>query len=202
MNPNEEIAEEVVTQTAPARPAGMDRQRKIILALIGALLLVAAAMYGWRAAAVNALESRLAEVEAEHAQARGQLVEQARQLDARQSEEALRRFSVPIAWVVRREVMAGNLDQVDQYFTDLVQMQGFQTALLAKPDGKVLVASDRKMLAAAFASLYPAPYLQASEIKTERSANGKLLAVIPIMGLNQQLGTLVLEYAPPAYALK
>jgi len=200
MNTNEEIAKEVRTETAPA--TGMDSQRKIMLILVGILLFVAAAMYGWRVVAVTSLENKLAAAESKQLQARDQLIEQARQLDARDSEESLRRFSVPVAWVIRRELMAANLDQVDQYFTDLVQRRGFQAALLANPDGKVLVASDRKNLAEPFANLYSAQYLQAGEIKVERGANGNLLAIIPILGLNQQLGTVVLEYTPPAYTLK
>ncbi len=196
MNTSEEIAEEA------GSPKGMDGNRKIMLILVGILLFVAAAMYGWRVVAVTSLENKLAKVESRQLQARDQLIEQARQLDARHSEEALSRFSVPVAWVVRREMMAANLDQVDQYFTDLARMRGFQAAVLAGPDGKVLVASNRKHLAAAFSSLYPARYLQAGEIKIERGANGNLLAVIPILGLNRQLGTLVLEYTPPAYELK
>ncbi|MDP2431308.1 MAG: hypothetical protein Q8O33_04705 [Pseudomonadota bacterium] len=202
MNTNEEIVEEVTTETAPAKATGMDGNRKIMLILVIALVLVAAIMHGWRVITVASLENKLAAAESKQLQARDQLIEQARQLDAQHGAESLRRFSVPVAWVIRREVMAANLDQVDQYFTDLVQMQGFQAALLTRPDGKVLVASDRKKLAEPFANLYPAQYLEASEIKVERAANGNLLTIIPIMGLNQLLGTVVLEYTPPAYSLQ
>lgn len=202
MNTSEKTVAEVATETAPAKATGMDSSRKIMLVLIGALLFVAAAMHGWRVVAVTSLENKLAAAESKQLQARDQLIEQARQLDARDSEESLRRFSVPVAWVIRRELMAANLDQVDQYFTDLVRMRGFQAALLANPDGKVLVASDRKKLAEPFANLYSAQYLQAGEIKVERGANGNLLAIIPILGLNQQLGTVVLEHTPPAYTLQ
>jgi hypothetical protein len=187
-----------------ARPqaTGMDTNRKIMLGLAAALVLVAVAMYGWKFAAVSALEDKLAQAEAQNSQARSQLVEQARQLDARSSEQALSRFSIPFAWAVRREVMAANLDQVDQYFAELVQMKVFKSAVLADPNGKILVASDRKQLAAAFSSLYPAQYLQASAIKVESAGNGALRAIIPIMGLNQHLATVVLEYTPPAYTLQ
>lgn len=202
MNDNEEIIEDVTETFTQPKAAGMDTNRKIMLGLVIALVLVAAIMYGWRIAAVGALENKLAEAESKQAQARAELIEQARRLDASQVEASLRSFSVPLAWVIRREAMAGNLDQIDQYFTDLVQMPGFQSAVLAKPDGKVLIASDRKKLAEAFATLYPAEYLQASDIRVERAANGNLRAIIPILGLNQQLGTLVLEYTPPAYSLQ
>ncbi len=202
MNDNEDIIEDVTETFEQPRDKGMDPQRKIMLGLAVALLLVAAVMYGWRIASVSALEYKLAEAEARQAQARADLIAQATQIDAGKTEEALRRFSIPVAWVIRREAMAGNLDQIDQYFTDLVRMPGMQAAVLARPDGKVLVASDRKKLADPFSSLYPAEYLQASEIRVERAANGNLRAIIPILGLNQQLGTLVLEYMAPAYSLR
>ncbi len=202
MNDNEDIIEDVTETFEQPKETGMDPQRKIMLGLVIALLLVAAVMYGWRAVSISALEGKLAEAEARQAQARAGLIQEAGRIDAGKSEEALRRFSIPVAWVIRREAMAGNLDQIDQYFTDLVQMPGMQAAVLAKPDGKILVASDRKKLADPFASLYPAEYLQASEIRVDRAANGNLRAIIPILGLNQQLATLVLEYTPPAYPLR
>ncbi|MFA5082623.1 MAG: hypothetical protein WC474_08780 [Hydrogenophilaceae bacterium] len=190
------------TEDTPATSQAAGMERKIILGLAIALVVVTAAMYAWKVAAVATQEDKFAQAEAQHAQARVQLVEQARQLDASRSEAGLRLFSTPLAWVIRREVMAANLDQVDQYFTDLVQMPGFQSAVLANPDGKILVASDRKQLAVPFASLYPAEYLQAGDIRIERSASAGLRAIIPILGLKQHLGVLVLEYTPPAFTLK
>ena len=181
---------------APVATDGLNANRKIILALGAALVLVAAGMYAWKVAAVSALENKLS-------QTRTELIGQARQLDARRSEEDLRLFSTPLSWAIRRELMASNLDQVDQYFTDLVKIKGIESAVLANADGKIIVASDRKELAETFSSLYPgSSYLQAKEIRVERTANGELRSIIPILGLNQQLGTLVLVYAAPAYPMK
>lgn len=202
MNPNEDNAEKNAEEITASKPKGMDTNRKIMLGLVIALVVVAGILHGWRVAAVGVLENKLAKVESQQLQARDQLIEQARELDTRHAEEALRLFSTPFAWAVRREAMASNLDQVDQYFVDLVQLPGFESAVLAEPDGKIVVASDRKQLAQSFNSLYPAEYLAFSDIKILREANGRLRAVIPVMGLNQQLGTLVLVYMPPVYPLK
>jgi len=181
--------------TSPQEPTGMSANRKIQLGLAAALVVVALGMYGWKVAAVGA-------VEAQAAADRTQLLDQVRQHDQLRSEAALRHFSTPLAWAIRREVMAGNLDQVDQYFVDLVQMEGFQSAVLANPDGKITVASDRKWLAMDFSQLYPAQYLQASGIEIQPTPEGKLRAIIPIMGLSQRLGTLVLEFQPPPLGLE
>lgn len=182
-------------EAVPLQPTGMSTDRKIQLGLAAVLVAVAVGMYAWEVSAVGAVEERMN-------QARSELLQQARQLDAQRSQEALGRFSTPLAWAVRREVMAANLDQVDQYVTDLVQLPGFKSAVLAQPDGKIVVASDRSKLAAPFSSLYPEQYLQAAEIRIEPAAGDQLRAVIPIMGLNQRLGTLVLDYAPPAFGLQ
>lgn len=190
------------TTDTSASGTGMDASRKIMLGLAAALVVVAVGMYFWKTAAVSAVETKMAELQTQQAQARVDLIEQARQLDGQRTEVALTRFSAPFAWAIRRELMASNLDQVDQYFTELVRIEGFQSAVLATPDDKVVVASDRKNLAAAFSTLYPGQYLQAKEIRVERAANGSLRAIVPIMGLNQHLGTVVLEFTPPVYSLQ
>ncbi len=184
------------------KPSGMGANRKIQLGLVAALIAVAAGMYGWKWTAVNVVEDRLTQVEAQQIQARAQLIEQAGQLNASRTAETLRQFSIPLGWAIRRELMAGNLDQVDQYFTGLMQIGGFESAVLAQPDGKVVVASDRKRLTQPFSSLYPAQYLQDRATRIERAADGTLRAIIPVMGLNQHLGTMVVEYMPPPFALK
>ncbi|SFO01300.1 hypothetical protein SAMN05216386_2353 [Nitrosospira briensis] len=184
--------------TAASNSRGMSRERKIMLGLVVALLIVAVGMYGWKVAAVEAVENRLAQVEAQQAEAHAQLIGQAKQLDDRRAEEALNLFSIPFAWAVRRELIAGNLNQVDQYFGQLVQMRGFKSAVLAKPDGKVIVASDRKKLAETFSSLYPDVDPNSNEIKLEKVGNEIFRAIIPILGLNKHLGLVVLEYMPPA----
>jgi hypothetical protein len=188
--------------SASGTKTGMDGNRKIMLGLVAALVVVVVGMVFWKTAAVSAVETKMAELQAQQAQARTELIAQARQLDGRHAEVALSRFSTPFAWAIRRELMASNLDQVDQYFTELVRIEGFQSAVLAAPDDKVAVASDRKNLAAIFSSLYPARYLQAKEVQVVRAANGNLRAIVPIMGLNQHLGTVVLEFTPPAYTLQ
>lgn len=190
------------TTPTPEKVSGMDTNRKIMLGLMIALIVVIVAMLVWKSAAVNSVEKKLVQVQTERVQDRAELIEQARQLDARYDVESLKRFSTPLAWAIRRELMASNLDQIDQYLTELVQMAGFQSAVLANPEDKVIVASDRKMLAEAFSAIYPGEYLQAKEVKVEPSTNGGLRAIIPIMGLSQQLGTLVVEFTSPAYPLK
>lgn len=115
---------------APDKSAGMSWERKVMLGLVVALLAVAASMYGWKVAAVNTVEKKLAQVETQQTEAHAQQLKQIKQLDDARAEEALRLFSIPFAWAIRRELMVGNLNQVDQYFGQLVQIRGFKSAVL------------------------------------------------------------------------
>lgn len=185
---------------AASKFAGLSQERKT-LGLVLALLVVALGMYGWKVAAVDEVEKEFTEIKAQQTEMHSQFINQAKQLDDRRVKESLRLFSIPFAWAIRRELMAANLDQVDQYMGELVQISGFKSAVLAKPDGKVIVASDRKKLIETFSGLYPGADLGSNEITVEDASNGSLRAFIPILGLNRHLGMVVLEYLPPAYTL-
>jgi hypothetical protein len=157
----------------------------IIVAAIGV------AIIGWLAVSKGVAVRHAEEAAATE---RAELIKQA---EARQTEtlkQSLAMFGVPLAWALRREMMADNLDQVDQYVTDLVKQKGFERVVVAKADGSVAVASDRKQLGTAFSSLYPERYLTAEQISVEETAPGKWLVIVPIMGLNARLGTAAIDY--------
>jgi hypothetical protein len=120
-----------------------------------------------------------------------------KQVDARQTDmvkQSLILFSMPLAWAIRREMMADNLDQVDQYVTELVKQKGIELVAVAKADGVIAVASDRKQLGTALGTLYDKRYLSAEQVSVEETAPGQWLMVVPVMGMNARLGTVVVEY--------
>lgn len=129
-----------------------------------------------------------------------QRAEWVKQAEVRQAEivkQSLGQFGVPLAWAIRREMIGGNLDQVDQYVTDLVKLDGFEGVTVAKADGSIVVASDRRHLGTAFGSLYAERYLTAEQISAEETAPGNWLLVVPVMGLNARLGTVAIDYQVP-----
>lgn len=129
-----------------------------------------------------------------------QRTEWAKQAEARQADfvkQSLAQFGVPLAWAIRREMMAGNLDQVDQYVTDLVKLKGVEGVAVAQADGSVAVASDRRNVGTAFGNLYPERYLTAAQISAVETAPGQWLLVVPVMGLNARLGTVAIDYRVP-----
>jgi uncharacterized protein HemX len=79
---------------------GSGRERKAILVLLVALVLLGGGMYLWKASAVRAVQDKLSQAETQQAQARTQLVDEAKQLNAQSSAESLRRFCMPLAWAI------------------------------------------------------------------------------------------------------
>lgn len=162
------------------------------------LLILLLAVFAWKQVAVGRAEARLADVRAAMTQKfeadRASLVSQARERAAAQADESRRRFALALAWAVRGELIRNNLDQVDQYFAELVKQPGHSLVLLAAPDGKVLVSTDRKHLGADATGLVPTEVLDQAEIALRGEADGNRLLTIPVMGLNARLGTVLLRY--------
>lgn len=162
------------------------------------LLLLLLGVFAWQRVAVGRAEAGLAEARATMTRQfeadRASLVGQVRDRAAARADESRRRFALALAWAVRGELIRNNLDQVDQYFAELVKLPGHALVLLAAPDGKVLVSTDRRHLGADAAGVVPAEALGQAEIALRAEADGAKLLSIPVMGLNARLGTVLLRY--------
>ena len=184
-------------QQASGAPGFWHRYRlPIVVAVIGI------AIIGWlyvsNGIAVRQAQDAVTQAQESVAAQRAEWDKQAEARQAAMVKQSLSQFAVPLAWAIRREMMGGNLDQVDQYVTDLVKLEGFEGVTVAKADGSIVVASDRRHLGAAFGSLYAERYLTAEQISAEETAPGQWLLVVPVMGLNTRLGTVAIDYrAPP-----
>lgn len=184
-------------EQASGAPGFWHRYRlPIVVAVIGI------AIIGWlyvsKGIAVRQAQDAVTQAQESVAAQRAEWDKQAETRQAAMVKQSLSQFGVPLAWAIRREMMGGNLDQVDQYVTDLVKLDGFEGVTVAKADGSIVVASDRRHLGAAFGSLYAERYLTAEQITADETAPGQWLLVVPVMGLNARLGTVAIDYrAPP-----
>jgi hypothetical protein len=105
-----------------------------------------------------------------------------------------------LAWAIRGELIRNNLDQIDQYFSQLVQVERIKLAVLSSQEGKMLVASDKKFQEGEFGQVFPAELLNEAQVSIHPQGEDRLL-VMPIMGLNTRLGTAVLRYTPETLTL-
>ncbi|SFM68920.1 hypothetical protein [Nitrosomonas communis] len=169
-----------------------------LLAFLGILLLV----FAWKHIAVSQAESR---VERERAQMvqdldteRSIMMRKAREYADSQYNKEEERFGQVLSWAVRGELIRNNLDQVSQYLNELVKMKDTERVVLISDDGKLLVSTDKKLEEAEGKDLYPAEVLQKRKITMLSDVNGKKVLVVPVMGLNSRLATVVVSYKQAA----
>lgn len=165
-----------------------------------ALLILWAISFGWQSLAQKRLEAKLdsdrAAMTAQADNDRQALLAQLRTRAGEASEASLREFGTALAWAVRGEMIRNNLDQVDQFFTEIVKLPGTERALLAGADGKIAVSTDRRHLGAEASTLVPPEALLLPQVTVRSEADGTQLLVVPVMGLNDRLGTVFVTRRP------
>ncbi len=192
---------------SPPPASGPDWKRRLLetqvplwlaLALGLALLLT----FAWKQVAVGAAERRL---ESERAALTEQLAREKTELVARAETTLASRDEIMqvyagtlLAWAVRGELIRNNLDQIDQFFNELIRNERVRGVFLAGADGVVRLASDRKLQGVAFADHFPAALLAEPAVVVRPDEAGQRRLVIPIQGLNERLATVVLVYTPEA----
>lgn len=167
----------------------------VSLALLALLLLV----FAWQRSAANRAEALLEQgrtaMAAQFQKERTALFAELRTRFNAENDEARRQFGLALAWAVRGEMIRSNLDQVDQFFTEIVKLPNTERVLLAGADGKVLVSTDRRHLGIDASTLVGADTLALAETEVRRE-DGVQLLVVPIMGLNTRMGTVIVTNRP------
>jgi hypothetical protein len=191
-----------IPRPAP-QPSWMARltQTRVPLWVVVALLLLWLITLGWQRVAVSRTEAKLeqdrAAMTAKFEADRNVLLSQLRTRMEAESDESKRQFGLSLAWAVRGEMIRNNLDQVDQFFAEIVKLPNTERVLLVGNDGKVLVTTDRRYQGADATSLIAADVLQQTEVGVRNGTDGSKQLIIPIMGLNSRLGTVVMRYRQP-----
>lgn len=177
-----------LSQTPAAKPSsGSTFMKYWHLFVILLLMLAVAGTYAWKNMAV--------------AKARIELTQRAEQLIGEQNKTYLELVAVPLAWAVRGEMIRDNYDQVNQYLAQFIKEKGMKELVVARPDGKVVAATNKKLEGAAITDSFPAEVLQVDSTTLTTMANGEIMVVSPVMGLSEKLGILVLVYRPVTFVL-
>jgi cell division protein FtsL len=169
----------------------------VSLLLLLALVIVAA----WATFAISGAERRLTQERQQLEQKleadTSALRREAQEVVARQTQEMQLLFGTALAWAVRSAMLRNNLDEIDQYFGELVKNTRIALVLLADVDGKVLRTTDRKYLDAQFSTHFPEEYLKVENVVARSGEGERIRLVLPIQGLTARLGTVLLVYATP-----
>lgn len=163
----------------------MFEKQKLYVYTIVCLGLLLIGMYVWRMITVKNMEAQ-----------RARLVQRSQQVVTSKTVDLLRLATIPLVWAVRKEMLRDNYDQINDYLTRFIKEPHIKQILVVKSDGSVAVATDKKVEGTAFSSLFPQLSMEQNEISVTVDERENLRVVAPIMGLNAQLGLLILIYEP------
>jgi C4-dicarboxylate-specific signal transduction histidine kinase len=104
-------------------------------------------------------------------------------------------------WAVRSAQIRDNIDEVNQYFNELVKEPNIKEIVLADNKGTVLAATNKKHEGKAFGDLFPAALLRQNDVFFTQQDSVYQVAA-PVMALNNKLGTLLILYDVPKVNLR
>lgn len=105
--------------------------------------------------------------------------------------EQLTITSKALAWAVRSELTRNNKEQVNQFFLSIIKEPGInKVQFVDTKTSKVLLSTNKKDEGA----IYPNQVALMTDETINFSDNAVLNVVSPVMGLNNKLGVLIIEY--------
>ncbi|PKN18789.1 MAG: hypothetical protein CVU68_09800 [Deltaproteobacteria bacterium HGW-Deltaproteobacteria-3] len=74
--------------------------------------------------------------------------------------------------------------------------------VVAKPDGTIMVATNKKFEGKPVTDIFPASVLQEDALTVSSLENRDIMVASPVMGLSDKVGVLILLYTPQSYSLQ
>lgn len=178
-----EILAKIPTMQFPAKYAVM---------LVGVIVVI----FVWKIIAVSKVESDMAKkLEGE----RVLITQQAREYADQQYTKEEERFGQVLSWAVRGELIRHNIDQIDQYLSEIVKMKDTERVVLIGEDGQLLVSTDKRLEETKGVEIFPKEILNLQKITIKSDVDGKKILVVPVMGLNKKIATIVVSYKHPKF---
>jgi hypothetical protein len=173
----------------PAGPAPAARSNRPFWIAIGVLVLLLIGLYAWKVASVNRIEDQLAEQQQAWEQGARHAVQQ-------NTRAMLGLAAVPLGLSAREEAMSRNYGLMQERFERLLREPGVERVLYATANDSIAVSTDRSLIGRPLSSAIPAQYSRPVGTNVVL-ADGAYEAVVPITGLNERLGVVVLTFRQP-----
>ncbi len=167
---------------------------KVLLYTIGVFVIVLIGLYFWKEIEVD---TRTREVLKQRDQMAAELeqLEQKLRLDsAGRVEELLTMFAVPLGWAIRNEAVEKNFDKIDEYAVRLVKEPPVRRVVLAMPDGNIRITTDKKLQDEPLSRFY-GDLANGDRITLRKDDTGDYQLLVPIMGYNTRVGSLIVTVA-------
>lgn len=160
------------------------------LVFLGIIIII----FAWKLIAVSKVESDMAKkLENE----RVVIIQQAREYADQQYIKEEERFGQVLSWAVRGELIRNNIEQIDQYLSEIVKMKDTERVVLIGDDGQLLVSTDKRLEEAKGIEIFPKEILNLQKITIKSDVDGKKILVVPVMGLNKKIATVIVSYKLP-----
>lgn len=164
-----------------------DSAKKIMLIIILAAVILIAAIWIWK-------NSQISNVREEAAREKQMIQNRAKTLIINSHKEHLKLLAKPYVWAVRSELMQGNINQVNLYANEMVKEKNFLSIIVANNKGIIISSTNKKNEGKEFTSAGKPEYLSADTTVVEKINDSLLIMSSPIMGFNNKLGTLMINY--------
>lgn len=163
---------------------------KHVLMLVGAIIVI----FAWKSVAVGKVESDMVKkLQSE----RMAITLQAREYADQQYIKEEERFGQILSWAVRGELIRNNIDQIEQYFGEVVRMKDTERVDLVDSEGQLLVSTDKRFQESKANDVYPKEILNLQKITLNSDVNNSKMLAIPVMGLNKKIATVIVSYKLP-----
>ncbi|PSJ16997.1 hypothetical protein [Nitrosomonas supralitoralis] len=170
-----------------AKVPTMQMPGKYAIVLVGIIIVI----FAWKIIAVSRVEANMSkQLELE----RVLITQQAREYADQQYIKEEERFGQILSWAVRGELIRNNIDQIDQYLSEIVKMKDTERVVLINDDGKLLVSTDKRLEESNGTELFPKEILNLQKITVKSDVEGKKILVVPVMGLNKKIATVIVSY--------
>lgn len=169
--------------------------RKIFIVTILVALLFIIGLWIWMSAKTNNIRKN-AETEQVN------LKNEAEGIIVQTHEQHLLLLAKPFVWAVRSEMMKGNMSQVNLYMNEMVKEKNFQRIALVNDKGMIVSSTNKKDVGKPFSTIGNSSDLVNNDTKIRPRQDSVLKMTSPVMGLNNRLGTLFIEYSIPRATFK
>ena len=167
----------------------------IVLAFAAAFLYISTEIHVDRVKAQAA--ANRARLESEAKAERATLAARAAAATTAQAGDLLKVSALPLSWAIRPALQERDYRQIGVYIQELVGIAGVKRVAVVLRDGNIKVSSDKELEGTPAAKTFPNANLAEDSPTIHAEGDKPIEAVVPIMGLNARLGTVIVDYQAP-----
>lgn len=172
-----------------AKKKTLSAQAIVSIIIICLLIILPTGVYLWK-------QNEIKKLKKENESAILAVSQQANDAITNNNKKNIETITRVLSWAVRSEIMRNNLEQANTYITDIVKAADCNEITLIKEDGIVIISTNKKYEG----NIYPGPVTSElnsiNNVISKSDENNNIMALCPVMGLDNRIGTIVVTYTP------